>query len=74
MTRLRVTEAALNEILLTEIGRFLGKDPSYLSKTLSIRRQAGEPNWDAKIGIAPPMVMSAFDKARDLIQQVYELD
>lgn len=72
--RPKVSEATLVDFLIDETGPALGRDAIFLRKAIAIRRRAGEPNWDANCGIAPPAVLRAFAQALSKLQKEYDLE
>ena len=52
MERQSIAQDTLLEILLSQTGKALGKDASYLGDRIEFIRREGAPNWDATIKIA----------------------
>jgi hypothetical protein len=77
MARQKIAIATLIEILIQGTTKALGKDASFLGTKIEIRRRDGGangPNWDANIGIAAPIVLTAFAGALKDAQAKYDLD
>jgi hypothetical protein len=74
MERQSLAEASLIEALIQETGRALGRDANFLGVAITIRRRAGEPNWDADCGIVNPIVVKAFAVALNNVQAQFNLD
>jgi len=73
--RQKVTSAALAAILITETGKSLGGDASFLAHHVKVRRRSGEPNWDASADIfGSAVITEAFTEARERAKALYELD
>jgi len=72
--RKKVTSAALAEILITETGKSLGGDASFLAPHLKIRHRSGEPNWNASVDIfGGALITEAFSEARERAKRLYAL-
>ena len=75
--RQKVTSAALTAILMTEMGKSIEGDASFLTPhvKVKVRHRSGEPNWDASIDIfGSAVITEAFAEARERAKVVYELD
>ena len=73
MERQSIAQDTLLEILLSQTGKALGKDASYLGDRIEFIRREGAPNWDATIKIASPPDLKAFAAARKYAQGRYNL-
>jgi hypothetical protein len=76
-TRQQIAAATLADIIEAEFTSRLGglglNAAAYLP-SVRIRVCNGIPNWDAKIDIATPRVLSAFIQAIDRVKAAYDLD
>ena len=73
MERKKIAEAALREILISEMTKVLGRDASFLGNKILIRRRERKPNWDANCGIAGTIVIKAFVIELNKAQAQYDL-
>jgi hypothetical protein len=73
VTRERISIIALREKLLSVTSTILGRDARFLSGQIEIWRVAAEPNWQADCGVAGMSVLTAFNRAREMIQKQYNV-
>jgi hypothetical protein len=77
MARKEIAVSTLIEILIQGTAKVLRRDASFLGKQIEIRRRDGGkdgPNWDANVGIAAPIVLTAFSASLKDAQAKYDLD
>jgi hypothetical protein len=76
MVRSWVSEGALRQIFIDEIGRLLDTNARDLDKKITIARveKPGGPNWEATIDIVGVTTLKAFVSALRKARRLYKLD
>ena len=72
--RPRISEAALIEVLIHELGSILGRDANFVGERIRIYPHQGSPNWRAQIGPAGTLVKRAFVMAVERVKSRYDLE
>jgi hypothetical protein len=75
--RQQIAAAALADIIEAELTRGLdrlGLSAAPYLPSVRMRVCNGTPNWDAKIDLASPRILSAFIQAVDRVKAAYDLD
>jgi hypothetical protein len=71
--RQKVSEAALVEVLIQEIGGIIGRDANFVGERIKIQPREGTPNWHAKMGPAGATVTRAFVIALKKVKSKYDV-
>jgi hypothetical protein len=72
MPRQMLPLAAIRAFLIDRTTDMLRRDARFIAAKLEFRQRDGEPNWDANIGIADPVVIRAFGAALNELQREYD--
>jgi hypothetical protein len=74
MPRQKLPLNTVRDFLIDQTTDALHRDARIIAPYLNIRERAGEPNWDANIGIAEPSIIRAFCAALLNVQRDYDVD
>jgi hypothetical protein len=74
ITRTKIPLSAMRDYLIDQTTDALRRDARMIAGQLVIRKREGVPNWDANIGIAPPIVLKAFGVALKALQREHDIE
>jgi len=73
MSRKKISRFTVRDCLIDRTTAELGSDARFIVTKIEFSKQDGEPNWDANIGRAEPMVLKAFGAALLKLQREYDI-